>query len=871
MRQHQQAEPTQLRKQQQEIARLRKAVARLKDLTTKYRQSEVIQKALFKISELASSVTDMEQFYESVHAIIGDLMVAKNFFICLHDQVEDTVRFVYFVDEYDDIPSLEAIPADLLGKGLTGYVMRTGKPFLYDETVFNRLRDSGEIRDLGAAPVDWLGVPLHSDSRVVGAMVVQSYTEEVRYSEADKELFMFVSQHIVNALERVRQREMMQEEIAHQTAKLRQINDDLKSEISERERAQQLSTVLFAISEVTNTSDSMQSFYQQLHRQIGQLINNDNFFVALLDDERKYLEFPYYVDAFDNNLQKKRPLARGMTEYVIRHRKPVFIDALTYKNLVKSREVEDATSYYGTQPTQWLGSPLVVDDEVIGVLSVQTYSGEKTYKQDDLELLNFVSQHVAVAIERRRNAEEVRRVNAYLERKVAERTEELVNEIERRKKVEEKLFYDAHHDALTGLPNRSMFTERLQQTLKHKRRYPHHNFAVLFVDLDRFKDINDTLGHSAGDEFLLEASRRIGECIRDNDTVARLGGDEFVILLDMIRHVDDAKDIASRVIEKMKLPFVFGESEHYSGASVGIAECKSRNDSAERLLRDADAAMYQAKSMGRGRYVVFDESIHKDLVASLNRETELRHAQFDQDFILQKFNVFELNKNKAVAQELLLRWQRDDSLLAADRFLAIAEKTGMTMALDQWMLTRCCELLAEEDNSLPVYVSISAKHLYKLADVKALQEIITNSGVAPERLILEFSETELNDNSKRQLSCLRQLADFGVGLALNEFGRSAGALQYILNYPFTHVKLDPRFVADIATSQRAQTMVRNVVHLCRDLGIEISAAGINYLDQQKALVHNGVNLGQGILFGEPEQVKLLSQQQPTRAQSAGTA
>src|SRR5690554_487924 len=813
----------------------------------------------------------MQQFYQSVHSIVGELMVAKNFFICLYDQRGDTIKFVYFVDEYDDIPSLESIPAELLDKGLTGYVMRTGKPFLYDEPVFRRLLDSGAILDLGAAPVDWLGVPLLSDQRVIGAMVVQSYSEDVRYSDADKELLMFVSQHIVNALERVRQREMMQAEIDHQTAKLRQINDDLKLEISERERAQQLSSVLFAISEVINTSDSMESFYEQLYEHIGRLINNDNFFVALLNEERTHLEFPYYVDNFDHNLQKQRPIGRGMTEYVIRTKRPVFIEQSKYAELLEAGEVEASTSYYGTQPTQWLGSPLVVDDEVIGVLSVQTYSDKVQYKQDDLELLNFVSKHVAVAIERRRNADEVKRVNAYLERKVAERTEELVNEIERRKKVEEKLFYDAHHDALTGLPNRSMFTERLQQTLKHKRRYPHHNFAVLFVDLDRFKDINDTLGHSAGDEFLLEASRRIGECIRDNDTIARLGDDEFVILLDMIRHIDDAKDIASRVIEKMKLPFVFGESEHYSAASVGIAECKSRNDSAERLLRDADAAMYQAKSMGRGRYVVFDESIHKDLVASLNRETELRHAQFDEDFVLQKFNVFELNKNKAVAQELLLRWQRDDSLLPADRFLAIAEKTGMTMALDQWMLTRCCELLAEKENALPVYVSISAKHLYKLADVKALQEIIVNSGVSPERLILEFSETELNDNSKRQLTCLRQLADFGVGLALNEFGRSAGALQYILNYPFTHVKLDPRFVADIVTSQRAQTMVRNVVHLCRDLGIEIAAAGIDDEAQQKALVHNGVNMGQGMLFGEPEQVKSLSQAQPTQVQSAGTA
>lgn len=854
-----------------EIARLRKAVVRLQELATKYRQSEVVQKALFKISELASSVTDMQQFYQSVHSIIGELMVAKNFFICLYDQRGDTIKFVYFVDEYDDIPSLESIPAELLDKGLTGYVMRTGKPFLYDEPVFRRLLDSGAILDLGAAPVDWLGVPLLSDQRVIGAMVVQSYSEDVRYSDADKELLMFVSQHIVNALERVRQREMMQAEIDHQTAKLRQINDDLKLEISERERAQQLSSVLFAISEVINTSDSMESFYEQLYEHIGRLINNDNFFVALLNEERTHLEFPYYVDNFDHNLQKQRPIGRGMTEYVIRTKRPVFIEQSKYAELLEAGEVEASTSYYGTQPTQWLGSPLVVDDEVIGVLSVQTYSDKVQYKQDDLELLNFVSKHVAVAIERRRNADEVKRVNAYLERKVAERTEELVNEIERRKKVEEKLFYDAHHDALTGLPNRSMFTERLQQTLKHKRRYPHHNFAVLFVDLDRFKDINDTLGHSAGDEFLLEASRRIGECIRDNDTVARLGGDEFVILLEMIRNIDDACEIANRIIEKMRLPFVYGETEHYSGASIGIAECRTRNDSAERLLRDADAAMYQAKSMGRGRYVVFDESIHKDLVASLNRETELRHAQFDQDFILQKNGLFTLEQHQAVGQELVLRWQRGESLLHPDRFIVIADKAGMTTALDRWMLTRCCELLAADENVPPVHVNMSAKNLFKLADVKVLLEIIQAAGVAPERIVLQFSEVELHDHSKRQLSCLRQLADFGVGLTLNEFGRSAGALQYIMNYPFTHVKLDPRFVANIATSQRAQIMVRNVVHLCRDLGMLVLAAGVNDKDQLQALIYNGVTIGQGELFGVPEQVKSPSREQPTSVTSAGTA
>ncbi|MGQ4276822.1 diguanylate cyclase domain-containing protein [Pseudidiomarina sp. E22-M8] len=834
-----------------DIARLRKAVVRLKSIAWKYRQSEVVQKALFRISELASSARDMSEFYPALHAIIDELMMAKNFFVCLFDDTNDMVKFVYFVDEYDDVPSNEQFPAEVLRQGLTGYVMRNSRAFLLNEEDFKALVEAGDIRDLGSPPVDWLGVPLRSGERVIGAMVVQSYTEDVGYTRADKELFMFVSQHIVNALERIRQREFMREEIARQTASLRDINADLEEQIVERKRAEKLSAVLYAISELTNTSESMANFFKQLHRQIGLLMNNDNFCVALLDDERKHIRFPYYVDERDTQLVDRRPLGKGLTEYVIATRKPVYIDEPAYEQLVKQGKVEGPTKYYGTRPTQWLGSPLLVDDKVIGVLSVQTYNKEVSYKHDDLELLNFVSQHVAVAIERRRNADEVRRVNAFLEKKVAERTEELVNEIERRKKIEEKLFYDAHHDALTGLPNRSMFTERLQQALNQKRRFPSHNFAVLFVDLDRFKDINDSLGHSAGDEFLLEASRRIGECVRDNDTVARLGGDEFVILLNLVRHIDDAKDVASRIIEHMRQPFVFGETEHYSGASVGIAECKSRNDTAERLLRDADAAMYQAKSMGRGRYVVFDESIHKDLVASLHREAELRHAQFDQDFVLQQFDLVALEDGKPQAREVLVRWQRGDQLLTAQSFLNVAEKTGMILSLDHWMLTRCCEILSERKADVPIYISLSTKHLYKLADVKALLEIIKNAGVSPKRLVFEFSETELSDNSKRQLAALKTLADAGVGLALNEFGRSSGALQYLLNYPFTHVKLDPRFVSETVNNERAGVMVRNVVKLCNELAITIAAAGIDTPEQLQALREAGVQIGVGKQLGEP--------------------
>jgi len=844
-----------------EIAQMRKVIARLKKLTVKYRQAEVVQKALFRISELAASVRDMNHFYPSVHAIIGELMSAKNFYICLYDEVKGLVKFVYFVDEYDQMEIFDQLPVEDLSRGLTGYILRTGKPFLCTNEAFDELKKSGEVEEMGAAPVDWLGVPLTSGDKVLGAMVVQSYNEEVRYDESDKELLTFVSQHVVNALERLQQREMMREEIQHQTAELRHANESLMKEISVRERAERQTAVLFAISELTNTSENMNSFYRSLHQEIGKLIPAENFFLALLTDDKKHLEFPYYADEQKDKGHRRR-IGKGMTEHVIRTKSPTLIDTKRFQALVKSGEIEPDTKY-GKPPAQWLGSPLIMNDEVFGVLAVQSYEQASTYQLDDLELLNFVSQHVAVAIERKRNAEEIQRVNAFLEKKVAERTEELVGEIERRKKIEAKLYHDAHHDTLTGLPNRALFTERLQQALAQRKRHPDRNFAVLFVDLDRFKNINDTLGHSAGDRFLLEVSRRIGDCVRESDTVARLGGDEFVILLDSMEAIEDAKEVASRIIEQMRQPFNFGGSEHYSGASIGIAECDSETDSAERLLRDADAAMYHAKGLGRGRFVVFEDSIHTGLVASINQETALRQAHLNQDFRIFHQPVINLETGETEAFEALLRWQRGADLLEAEVFMEQAEKSGMIIDLDRWVLKKSCDMLMvrkqQKLHTPTLHVNLSVAHLLKSANVRELIKIVESSGVEPSQLVFEFTETALIAHGKRTLSSLRNLSNFGVKLALDDFGRGSGPLQVVYTYPFDYLKLDQQFVAHLLGSDRAQAMVRNVVTLCADLGIAVHAEGIETAEQEALLLELGVHFGQGEHLGAARMFKSASE------------
>ncbi|RUO35723.1 EAL domain-containing protein [Aliidiomarina sanyensis] len=835
------------------VKRLEKVVKRLKALTQKYRQAEVVQQALFRISELASSAQNMDQIYHSVHRIIGQLMSAKNFYICLYTESRDSFRFPYFVDQYDDVTLIDEVPAEALMRGITGYILRTGEPMLCTKEEIEHLVETGEVNFLGSLPIDWLGVPLIANDTLIGAMVVQSYEEDVRYRAEDLELLMFVSQHVVNALERFRHREYLEQEVRKRTAELQKSNEDLRSEIIEREKAERQNAVLYSISELTNTAEDMQSFYRRLHIEVSKLVQADNFYIALLTENRQQVYFPYYAD--ESGFQaRQRSLQKGLTEYVLRQKKPAFVDEPTRNALVKRGDVV-LSENRGKLAYQWLGSPLMMDGKIFGVIATQTYRSDRAFVREDLELLNFVAHHVSVAIERRRAADQLAKANQFLEKRIAERTEELVEEIERRKDIEARLYHDAHHDNLTGLPNRAMFTERVNCAIARQKRNPKENCALLFVDLDRFKNINDTLGHSAGDHFLLEVSRRLHNAIREEDFLARLGGDEFVILLDPIQQIDDAKDVAARIIDVMKEPFVLEGQEHLSGASIGIATSRGEEDSADRLLRDADAAMYEAKNLGRGRFVVFDETIRSGLVDALNQEAALRSARAQRDFRLWYQPIWDMQSNAIVGNEVLVRWQRGETIVMPSDFMLMAERSGAIIEIDQWVLEESCRLLAEVrkagHNPKPVHLNLCTQHLMRPRHIQSLTEIVENAKVPAGLLVLEFDEESLQQHDPRRiLASLRKLKEFGFKLALDDFGRGTGPLHFLYNYPFDFVKLDSRFVAQVPRKERARAMVRHIVTLCQELSIELTAEGIESDEQREWLFELGVKAGQGNLVFE---------------------
>ncbi|MEG3765322.1 sensor domain-containing phosphodiesterase [Alteromonas sp. 14N.309.X.WAT.G.H12] len=848
---------------------LRELIPQLQKLTEKYKRSERVQKALFDISELASSVSNLSRLYPAIHEIIGDFMNADNFFVAFYEPDANLVNFAYFVDEFDE-QTIKQIPAETLMDGLTGYILRSGKHlFIHDEKDYNAFFERDSIKLVGAKPHQFLGVPLKRSSQVIGAMVVQTYDTTVSYSREDLEVLLFVSQHIVTAVDRVKNRELTERTIRDRTSQLRKINDELQEEILERQKMETLKQALFEISELAaNSEGDMEAFYATIHKILTRLISAPNCFVATLDQSGEFLDFPYYNDTNNEN-PTRRPLGLGLTELVLRTGQTELINPPRVLELAEAGELDVTIAQRMLKSANsWLGSPLIVDGTISGVIAVQTYGKLAKYTAKDLELLRFVSHHIATAMERKRSTEAIQRYNAQLEERVKERTRELdrtnaflTQQIEERKEIELKLIHDAHHDNLTDLPNRAMFTNRLELAIASKQRYADNLFAVLFIDLDRFKTINDTLGHHAGDEFLIEVARRISLCIRGHDLLARLGGDEFVVLLDNFATTKDVEDVASRIIESISEPFILDEKEMYSGASIGIAHLEPYYRSADEILRDADAAMYQAKTMGRGRFVMFDKSMRERLLEELELENEFRRALRDEEFECFLQPVLDLKTRQKLYHELYVRWVDPHfGKINREQFRLVAEQSGLTLDLDLYQLRHACLLLKDSENNhgdiKRIAVNISINHLLQASLVSKILKLIRDLNVPPKQLVFEFDENDLNRRSQAILPAIKKLKRAGVTLVLDNFGSGLASLSYLFAYPFDFIKIDHRFVKSLPRSQRNLKLIQSVMLVSEHLHFDVIAEGIDSTLQLEALNEIECHYGQGKALSAPSPVHL---------------
>ncbi|WP_448565587.1 sensor domain-containing phosphodiesterase [Thalassotalea ganghwensis] len=826
-------------------------------LLERYRRLEARYTALFNLHQLAIDCTDINVFFAQVHHTISSIMKADNFYIVLYDPMGSSLEFVYHVDEKDACP-IGSIPYETFSGSMTCYVIDSAKPLLATPDRIKTLVEQGKLKPHGTAGIDWLGVPMISDGFVTGVMVVQSYDEGTRYQEHDLEMMMFTAQHVVTAMTKLQDRERLQQAVEARTR-------ELLGQIREREKSELLQESLYRISELTSDSKyEIDQFYSMVHNIIGQLINAENFFIAKYDDSTEMLSFVYHSDQHNDDPSidfQPRKMGKRYTELVIRRGETVLLDQQEMQALHRDGE----TIAPQTATKSWLGVPLIQSEQVIGAMVIQSYQDNIIYTEQDAELLNFVSQHVSTAIKRREIAQFERETHELLEHQVKLRTLALEEEIKQRKDAEAKLKHAASHDSLTGLPNRTIFIDLLNHAIACNERRPDLKFAILFLDLDRFKVVNDSLGHHAGDELLKQVAQGLKSMVRNKDTVARLGGDEFVILIEDLDSDAEAFEIANRITEYLSSPFNIFNQSVFIGTSIGILFNDIRYQSADLMLRDADTAMYHAKDNGKGRYEVFDASMHKKVENALRLETDIREGIDNQEFIPYYQPIVRLSDHQIVGFEALARWHSQSrGIVFPNDFIPLAEETNLIMAIDFQIIEKSCRQLKAWQKVLgcdQLYVSCNlfGNHFFNPNLPNEIEAILNKVGMAPQHLRLELTERALLENTDVVLKNMMALKKLGIKILLDDFGTGYSSLSYLHRFPIDVLKIDRSFINNVHEHGNHQAIIKTIIDLATNLQMATVGEGIENLADAKLLQRMDCIYGQGFYFYRPMPAKELSE------------
>jgi len=435
-------------------------------------------------------------------------------------------------------------------------------------------------------------------------------------------------------------------------------------------------------------------------------------------------------------------------------------------------------------------------------------------------------------------------------------------DISDRKRAEEQIEFHAYHDVLTGLPNRKLFTDRLGQSLNRSRRSS-RAVAVMFVDLDHFKTINDTLGHTAGDELLLEMSRRLRECIRDDDTVARIGGDEFTIILSDLRQPEDAAAVAQKILETVQIPLSISGMPIEVTASIGIALFPVDGGDPESLLRNADSAMYRAKESGRNNFQLCTDDMKRRAHDRLSLETRLRKAIHDEHLMLLYQPQINLVTGRVIGAEALVRWKDNGNIIEPSAFIPLAEESRLILPLGEWVLRNACMQAKEwQDRGVaPIRtaVNLSARQFQQHDLVQMVSRVLEETRVDPSALELEITETTAMSNGEVTVEVLRALRALGVSISIDDFGTGYSSLGYLKRFPINAVKIDRAFVRDITSDEGDAAIVSAVIGIARSLRLRVVAEGVESEDQFVFLQRRHCDEAQGFYFSRPVEAAILTQ------------
>jgi diguanylate cyclase (GGDEF)-like protein len=463
--------------------------------------------------------------------------------------------------------------------------------------------------------------------------------------------------------------------------------------------------------------------------------------------------------------------------------------------------------------------------------------------------------------ERELGEQALRQVQGTLERRVKARTKELARanagleaEIAERRLADQRVVHMAHHDALTGLPNRTLLADRVGQAIARAHRSG-GKLAVLFLDLDRFKNVNDSFGHAVGDMLLTAVSARLTASRREEDTVARLGGDEFIVSIPDVADAAEAESVAARILSDLAKPFTINGHQLHADVSIGIALYPRDGDTAETLMRNADTAMYHAKESGRGNYQFFSEQLTERVSRRLSTETNLRRALERGEFTVHYQPLVNLATGRVDGAEALLRWpQQDDRLVSPVEFIPIAEETGLIVPLGEWVLLEACaqaQAWQAMHPGLRIAVNLSARQFRQKNLIGMIEQVLGESRLHPSLLELELTEGMLMHNVEEATHILARLDEIGVRLAIDDFGTGYSSLSYLKRFPIHTLKIDRSFVRDISTDPDDAAIVTAIVAMARSLNLRVTAEGVETEEQAAFLRSLTCDQAQGFHFGRP--------------------
>ena len=501
----------------------------------------------------------------------------------------------------------------------------------------------------------------------------------------------------------------------------------------------------------------------------------------------------------------------------------------------------------GLKTSHWITQPILHLSEA----SKEIANGklDQTVTVEGIKELRVLAQaHNQMATQLQQSFAELLEANRQLEAEITER-----------KRAEEQLLYNAFYDALTGLPNRALFMNRLGLALEQKKRHKDYLFAVLFLDLDRFKLINDSLGHLVGDQLLLEIAKRLESCLRSTDIAARFGGDEFTVLLEGIENVSNAIQVAERIQQELALPFRLNGQELSTTASIGIALSSAVDyNQPEDLLRDADTAMYRAKALGRARYELFNLEMYEDAVARLQLEIALRQASERQEFQVYYQPIVSLTSGTISGFEALLRWQHPErGLVSPTDFIPIAEETGLIVSIGYWVLHEACRQMqawrmCDRTNSLnKISVNLSLKQFSQPDLIGQMAQILHLTGLDACYLVLEITESVIMENGNETTVAFSKLREMGIELSIDDFGTGYSSLSRLHNFPISTLKIDRSFLSPIDNNSKNLEIIETIVTLAHKLGVDVTAEGVETKEQLAFLRSLNCEYGQGYFFSHP--------------------